>query len=37
MMDKAARGLGKIFWMRGLEPRFYGARELARLNATAPA
>lgn len=36
MMDKAARGLGKIFWMRGLEPRFYGARELARLNAISP-
>ena len=36
MMDKAARGLGKIFWMKGFEPRFYGARELARLNAISP-
>lgn len=36
MMDRAARGLGKIFWMRGFEPRFYGARELARLNAISP-
>ena len=36
MMDKAARGLGKIFWMKGFEPRFYGARELARLNAVSP-
>lgn len=32
-MDRAARGLGKILWMRGFEPRFYGQRELARLNA----
>ena len=32
-MDRAARGLGKILWMRGFEPRFYGARELSRLNA----
>jgi len=31
LMDRAARGLGKVFWMKGLEPRFYGARELARL------
>ncbi|WP_426042090.1 glycosyltransferase family 2 protein [Brevundimonas sp. TWP2-3-4b1] len=36
MMDKAARGLGKTFWMKGFEPRFYGARELARLNAVSP-
>lgn len=36
MMDKAARGLGKIFWMKGFEPRFYGARELARLDAISP-
>lgn len=36
MMDRAARGLGKIFWMKGLEPRFYGARELARLEAISP-
>ncbi len=33
LMDRAARGLGKIFWMKGFEPHFYGARELARLNA----
>ena len=36
MMDKAARGLGKIFWMKGFEPHFYGARELARLNRVSP-
>lgn len=29
--DRTARGIGKLFWMKGLEPRFYGARELARL------
>lgn len=34
--DRAARGLGKVFWMKGLEPRFYGARELARLDAASP-
>lgn len=33
MYDRAARGLGKLFWMRGFEPHFYGARELARLDA----
>lgn len=33
--DRAARGIGKIFWMKGFEPHFYGARELARLDATA--
>ncbi len=31
-MDRAARGLGKLLWMPGLEPRFYGAQELARLD-----
>jgi len=31
IMDRAARGVGKVLWMKGLEPRFYGARELARL------
>ena len=36
MMDRAARGLGKIFWMKGFEPHFYGARELARLNRVSP-
>lgn len=33
MMDRTARGLGKVFWFKGLEPQFYGARELARLDA----
>ena len=36
LMDRAARGLGKIFWMQGFEPHFYGARELARLNRVNP-
>jgi glycosyltransferase involved in cell wall biosynthesis len=36
MMDRTARGLGKVFWMKGFEPHFYGARELARLDRTAP-
>lgn len=31
--DRLARGLGKIFWMRGFEPRFYGASEVQRLDA----
>jgi hypothetical protein len=31
-LDRAARGLGKLFWMKGLEPRFYGAHEVARLD-----
>ena len=34
-LDGAARGLGKLFWMKGLEPHFYGTRELARLDAAA--
>lgn len=34
-MDKTARGIGKIFWMKGLEPHFYGAREVARLDRAA--
>ena len=33
-LDRTARGLGKIFWTRGFEPRFYGAAEVRR---TAPA
>jgi len=33
MYDRTARGLGKLFWMKGFEPQFYGARELARLEA----
>ena len=32
-LDKAARGLGKVFWTRRFEPHFYGAKELARLDA----
>lgn len=36
MTDRTARGLGKIFWMEGFEPRFYGARELARLDRISP-
>lgn len=28
--DRAARGLGKLFWMKPFEPRFYGAAELKR-------
>jgi succinoglycan biosynthesis protein ExoM len=35
MLDRTARGLGKIFWMKGFEPQFYGTRELARLDAAA--
>ncbi len=31
--DRTARGLGKLFWMKEFEPQFYGARELARLDA----
>lgn len=34
-MDRTARGIGKIFWMKGLEPHFYGAREVARLDRAA--
>lgn len=33
MYDRTARGVGKLLWMRGFEPQFYGARELARLEA----
>ena len=32
MYDRTARGVGKLLWMKGFEPRFYGARELARLD-----
>lgn len=35
-LDKATRGLGKVLWMPGLEPRFYGQSELRRLDRTAP-
>ncbi len=37
MYDRTARGIGKLFWMKGLEPQFYGAREVARLNREATA
>jgi succinoglycan biosynthesis protein ExoM len=30
MLDRAARGLGKVLWMPRFEPRFYGAAEVAR-------
>lgn len=33
LADRAVRGLGKVFWMRGFEPRFYGQSELDRLSA----
>ncbi|HYC67756.1 glycosyltransferase family 2 protein [Brevundimonas sp.] len=33
LYDRTARGVGKLLWMKGLEPHFYGARELARLEA----
>ena len=33
LYDRTARGVGKLFWMKGFEPHFYGARELARLQA----
>ena len=32
MADRAARGLGKVLWMKNFEPRFYGQSELDRLN-----
>jgi len=28
MLDRAAQGLGKLLWFKGLEPRFYGAAAL---------
>lgn len=37
MYDRTARGVGKLFWMKGFEPRFYGAAEVARLQKTAGA
>lgn len=33
--DRTARGFGKLFWMKGFEPHFYGAREVARLDRAA--
>lgn len=35
--DRAARGVGKLLWMKGFEPQFYGRRELARLDRARPA
>ncbi|GAA0869732.1 glycosyltransferase family 2 protein [Brevundimonas basaltis] len=35
LYDRTARGVGKLFWMKGFEPHFYGARELARLERAA--
>lgn len=35
ILDRAVRGLGKVLWMPGLEPRFYGAAELQRLDRAA--
>ena len=37
VLDRAARGLGKLCWMKGFEPHFYGVRELARLERQKPA
>jgi len=37
MLDRAARGLGKLFWMKGFEPVFYGSGEVARLDKLAKA
>lgn len=35
MYDRTARGVGKLFWMKGFEPRFYGSAEIARLDRAA--
>ena len=35
LYDRTARGVGKLLWMKGFEPHFYGARELARLERSA--
>ena len=35
MFDRTARGIGKVLWFRGLEPHFYGIRELNRLERAA--
>lgn len=34
-LDRAARGLGKVLWMRRFEPRFYGSAEVQRSDAAA--
>lgn len=31
-LDRAVRGLGKVLWMPGLEPTFYGQAEMRRLS-----
>jgi glycosyltransferase involved in cell wall biosynthesis len=36
LMDKAARGLGKVLWTKSFEPKLYGVRELQRLDAVNP-
>lgn len=36
-LDRAVRGLGKLLWAPGFEPRFYGAAGLARTAAAAAA
>ncbi len=33
MLDKAVRGLGKVFWTERFEPKFYGAAEIRRSDA----
>jgi len=33
LMDRAAQGLGKLFWIRRFEPRFYGAAALRPVTA----
>ncbi len=33
LYDRTARGVGKLLWMKGFEPHFYGAREVERLDA----
>jgi succinoglycan biosynthesis protein ExoM len=35
-MDRAARGLCKVLWAPMFEPKFYGQRELARLERLNP-
>lgn len=37
MLDRTARGLGKLFWMKNFEPKFYGSHELNRLQKQAAA
>ncbi|NBB52477.1 glycosyltransferase [Rhizobium sp. CRIBSB] len=35
MFDRTARGIGKVLWFKGLEPHFYGQREVDRLDRAA--